>query len=114
MTSGQSTRSASLESRVADVHADLAALLHGADSMAARGSLSDERIGEIISYVAEIRKLLQELTSVLSLHGQGTARTSLADLQARFLDLEGKIKEIRNDAEMKGGGHASQQKPRPD
>lgn len=91
-----------MASRLAAIHANLLLLLYRAGGKVVSRTLTFSEVGELITYVSEIRHLLGELDSCGNLTETAALRPSLQDLWGRFLALEGELKELRNDAARAG------------
>jgi len=72
----------------------LSSLLHVAETMVDRADIEAERMNELAGYMAEIRHLL---ALVQRDSRQPAVVQESGDIAARYRELEGKIKELRND-----------------
>lgn len=72
----------------------LCGLVQVAESTVERQDIEADRMNEMAGYMAEIRFLLGRLR--LEQHPQAVAEKSRS-LAARYRDLEGRVKELRND-----------------
>ncbi len=75
----------------------LAVLLHDSRKTLINGKLDPSRAGELADYVVVIRSLLKQLNTLpLPIENKDLA-SSINSLREDYLELEGMVKEIRND-----------------
>jgi hypothetical protein len=96
----QQTRPASA---VSELYQDLELILERSERLVASGR--DEQIHEMARYLAALRSLLADLLAATGEHARGHEGAALEQLVSRFLTIEGKVKEIRNDRALSGKGN---------
>lgn len=83
---------------LAEIFAMLDSLSRKASEILARRKAKAADVEILAGHVAEIRQLLSELSRLSLRHGNVAApHEECRDLAARYLELEGMVKELRND-----------------
>lgn len=84
------------------IHGDLLSLLNRSHRTLTGCHLTNPEIECLTRYVAEIRRLLGEMESLHVWSEDEVTGCSMYSVREQFLDLEGRIKELRNDSERNG------------
>jgi len=87
------------EQSIGSLLAMLSSLLHVAETTVDHAKIEAERMNELAGYMAEIRHLLGHVQSDSR---QPAVSRMAKDIAARYRDLEGRVKEIRNDCAANG------------
>lgn len=84
---------------IAEVSEELMARLYHVRQVLKNGQIELEALNSLASYIVTIRSLLDELGRVPGVFFPGTAPgfVSISELQERYLELEGIVKEMRNE-----------------
>ena len=89
--------------RLGDLYQELEQILQRSELLAASGR--DDQIHELARHLTALRSLLADLLIVTGKPGRRQDNAVLEQLAARFLSIEGKVKEIRNDRALRGSGN---------
>lgn len=79
------------------IQKELQGLLDRSKGVLAHSHPSSRDLEEAVLHLAEIRKLISDLALMPDTIGGAAMRSSLNELREQYLDLEGAVKELRND-----------------
>lgn len=91
------------DAEIADLQDRLLQIIIYAERLVSTRNLTCEKLTEMSRLVAILRGLLQELNVCRGRSKTGKTRDMLPVLEVRYQDLEGRIKELRNDLAMDPG-----------
>lgn len=87
------------------LYAVLEKMARDAAGLVAKQTATPQEIRDMAVYLTDIRRLLTELSLLPDpADGWGMPREISRYLAGRFLELEGRVKELRNDLARPGGG----------